>query len=128
MSSNEARQVVQSGLERRRAEKLRREQELDRQERKLRIIINENHAAKSMSPQQKQEAVRLRREVYRQARELERAMEQAAMSAVKRYAWACGIIALVALMTPLPWWYAGVLVMGLGVFPMGYIWRLYGCG
>ena len=49
MSSNEARQIVEDGLDRRREDRIRRDAALENQARQLRLTISGNHAMKTMS-------------------------------------------------------------------------------
>ena len=49
MSSNEARQIVTDGLDRRREDRIRRDAVLENQARQLRQTISGNHAMKTMS-------------------------------------------------------------------------------
>lgn len=129
MSSEEARQTVQKGLERRAAESRRKEADLEAQARKLRATINDNHTTRTLTEVQRkameQEQREARRTARMEAKARERAREDAAVMAVKRYSVACAGIMLVTALTPFPWWAAMALIPGLAVFPTAYIYRLY---
>ena len=49
MSSNEARQIVEDGLDRRREDRIRRDAALENQARQLRLTISGNHATRTMT-------------------------------------------------------------------------------
>lgn len=132
MSSTEARQIVQGGLDRQRADRQRRDEFMDAQERQLRLTINRNHTHRTLSEAQKkamaEEAAEKRRAERRAAREADRRREEAASLAVRRYIIACGGIVLATLLTPFPWWAAAPLIVGLAVFPLCDVYQLYWTG
>lgn len=127
MSSEEARQIVADGLERRKAEQ--RDAELERQERLLRLTINDNHTEKTMTEIQRFEMLKDEAIKKMKAREMERAArvarDMAAEEAVNKYGITCLVTLLVSAITRLNIFVAIALVMGLAVFPAAYIFRLY---
>lgn len=129
MSSNEARQIVQNGLDQKKAERKRRDEALDVQERELRQTINRNHLMKTMNEAQRramEQAERERRKAERRAAAaLERVRQEKGTAAARRYVYACIGSFLLAGFTSFPWWAAIALALGLAVFPAAYIYRLY---
>lgn len=129
MSSEEARQIVADGLERRKEEQRQRDAELERQERMLRLTINGNHTERTLSEAQKKELekekIRQRREEKRKAREDRAARDMAAEMCVNNYGIACLVILLVSAITRLNFFVMIALVLGLAVFPVAKIYRLY---
>jgi hypothetical protein len=129
MSSEEARQIVADGLERRKEEQRQRDAELERQERMLRLTINGNHTERTISEAQKKELDkekdRQRREEKRKAREDRAARDMAAEMCVNKYGIACLVILLVSAITRLNFFVMIALVLGLAVFPVAKIYRLY---
>jgi hypothetical protein len=129
MSSEEARQIVKDGLEKRKEEQLQMDKELDRQERILRLAINDNHQEKNLSEAQKKELekekTRRRREAKEKARKDRIAREMAAQMCVNKYAIACLIVMLMAAITRMNVFVCLSLVAGLAVFPVAKIYRLF---
>ena len=129
MSSDEARQIVADGLERRKEEQRQRDAELEKQERLLRLTINGNHTEKTLSEAQKKELekekARQRREAKEKARKDRAARDMAAEMTVNNYGIACLIILLVSAITRLNFFVTLALVAGLAVFPVAKIYRLY---
>lgn len=129
MSSNEARQIVEAGLERKKAERLQRDAELEKQERLLRMTINDNHLVKTISEAQKKELqkeeARKRKEARAKARADSAARDMAAEDALSRYGIICLVILLIASIARLNVFVVIALVLGLAVFPAAYIYRLY---
>lgn len=62
-----------------------------------------------------------RQEAQRKAREL----EYKGTMAVRKYVYACVGNLLLVGFTSFPWWAAVALALGLAVFPVAYIYRLY---
>ena len=131
--SNEARQIVQAGLDRRKADRetAAREARLERYEQDQIRCCNE-HSANAKVLRQKEETGRLNRELFeaRQAAKAEAVAKQmardlAATDAVKKYITACLAIFTLTIFTHLPVWAAFTTIMGLAVFPVCYIFRLY---
>ena len=129
MSSDEARKIVADGLERRKEEKMQRDAELDEQERLLRLTINGNHTEKTLSEAQKKEQekekARQRREAKEKARRDRAARDMAAEMTLNNYGVAFLVILLVACVTRLNVFVVLALVLGLAVFPIAKIYRLY---
>lgn len=121
MSSNEAKRIVSEGLEQRRIERNQREAALEDQERKLRLTINDNHTARTMTDTQKIEAVKKESKARKKARQKKK---NAAILSVQYYVRACIGIILSTLLTPFPWWAAAALIVGCAVFPIAHILRL----
>ena len=129
MSSEEARQIVADGLERRKEEQRQRDAELEKQERLLRLTINGNHTEKTLSEAQKKklekEKARQRREAKEKARRDRAARDMAAEMTVNNYGITSLVILLVSCITRLNFFVAIALVLGLAVFPVAKIYRLY---
>lgn len=121
MNSNEAKRIVSEGLEQRRIERNQRESALDDQERKLRLTINNNHTARTMTDTQKIEKVMKEHKARVRASQKKKA---SAILSVQYYVRACIGIFLATLLTPIPWWAAVTLVVGCAVFPTAHIIRL----
>lgn len=131
--SNEARQIVQAGLERRKADReaAAREAQLERYEQDQIRCCNE-HFANAKVQRLMDETGRMNREQYEarkaareQALAMEMAREQAATDAVKKYGVFCLATLCLTIFTHLPVWAAITTVIGMGVFPAAYIFRLY---
>ena len=131
--SNEARMIVQAGLERRKIQRAEAAQEarLERYEQDQIHFCNV-HSAAAKEQRQLEETGRIRREQMEErrnaraaalAQELER--EEAATEAVKKYAVICLVILCLTIFTYLPLWGAITLIVSLAVFPAAYIFRLY---
>lgn len=126
MSSEEAKQAIRDGLERRKQEREAQKQEarLDSYEQDMLDAISEKAATarKNEQKQQNREAIR----AMRSARQMEQAMKDAAAeNAVRRYGYICLIIMMVATWTPIPWYGAAALMAGLASLTAAYIFRLY---
>lgn len=131
--NNEARKIVQAGLDRRKADReaAAREARLERYEQDQIHFCNE-HCANAKEQRQLEETGRRNRQQYearRAAREqalaLEMAREQAAIDAVKKYGIFCMALLCLTIFTHLPLWGAITTAIGMGVFPAVYIFRLY---
>lgn len=129
MSNEEARRVVQTGLDKLKIERKEREAALEDQARQLRLTINDNHTARTLTEAQRKELAKVEAQKRREARAAalaqEQAREDAATLAVQRYMMACIGTMLMAMLTPFPWWASATLIAGLAVFPAAYIIRLY---
>lgn len=129
MSSEDARKIVQNGLDQLKIERKEREAALEAQEQQLRRTINVNHTARTMTAAQHQAAAEEAARKRRQERAIERREEAVrtmkADRAVRLYGLACLVILLLAAVTELPLWGAAALAFGLMVFPAVYIFRLY---
>lgn len=133
MSNDEARKIVQSGLDRRKEDRqiAEREGRLERYEQDMIDTCNKNCAnAKVLRlteesgrlQKQQMEAKRLAR-AEALAKEMER--EEKACSAVKKYIVACMALLCLTIFTYLPMWAAVTFALGLAVFPAAYVFRLY---
>lgn len=129
MSNEEARQIVQDGLDQRKIQRQQRAEELDNQERLLRMTINDNHLVKTITEEQKKqqrlEEARKQREEWAKARAARVAREMKAEEAANTYFIVCLVILLVSAITRLNFFVAMALILGLAVFPAAYIFRLY---
>lgn len=129
MSSEEARQIVADGLERRKEEQVQKDAEMDRQERMLRLTINGNHTERTLSEAQKKEQekekARQRRAAKEKARKDRAARDMAAEMAVNQYGIVCLVIILVSCVFRLNFFVFLALVLGLAVFPVAKIYKLY---
>lgn len=133
MNSNEARTIVQSGLERRKDDRneAAREQQLEAYERQMICHCNE-HCADAKAIRKLEETARLnqeqaeaRRISRKAALEAELAKEERACEAVKRYIVICmGLLCLTAF-TELPLWAVITMAIGSGVLLAAYIFRVY---
>ena len=129
MSTNEARQIVTDGLERRKEDRIRRDAALEEQARKLRMTISGNHALKTMTEIQRKA---LEEEEARQ-RKAERAKAKAdlvikdmkAEDACRKYGFAVLLVILLTAVSRMNVFFSLALVLGLAVFPAVYIYRLY---
>ena len=133
MSNEEARRIVQLGLERRKAdrEKAAQEAKLEKYEQDQILFCN-MHGADAKVQRQKEETGRLNRERFAAMRTAQAeavakqmARDQAAVDAVKKYIVVCLAMFTLTIFTHLPVWAAFTTIMGLAVFPAAYIFRLY---
>ena len=129
MSSNEARQIVQDGLEQRKIERERRDAQLEQQERILRLKINDNHTWKTLSEAQ-QEKIRKEAEAeYKKIRAEKKAQalarELEVEDTVQKSILTGLSILLAAGIFRLNVFVALALVLGLAIFPAVKIYRLY---
>lgn len=129
MSNEEARQIVEGGLEQRRIQRQKRAEELEDQARLLRITINDNHLVKAINEERNKQLKIEEDRKRREARARERAesviRDQKASDACNSYLMACLLIMLVSAVTRLNFFVALALILGLAVFPAAYIFRLY---
>ena len=129
MSSNEARQIVTDGLERRKEDRVRRDAELEIQARQLRLTISGNHAQKTMTEIQR----KAMEEEEARKRKAERAKAKAdlvikdmkAEDACRKYGAVCLLIILLTAISRMNVFFSLALALGLAVFPAVYIYRLY---
>ena len=129
MSSNEARQIVEDGLDRRREERIRRDAALENQARQLRLTISGNHAMKTMTEIQRKAMA----EEEARKRKAERAKAKADMvikgmkaeDACRKYGIAVLLIILLTAVSRMNVFFSLALALGLAVFPAVYIYRLY---
>jgi hypothetical protein len=129
MSSEEARNIVAAGLERRREDRDLRDAALEDQARQLRMTINDNHNFRTISEEQKKameaENIKKRRAERAKAKADQVIRDMKAEEAVRKYGLACLLILLMTAVFRLNVFVAIALVLGLAVFPTAYIYRLY---
>lgn len=129
MSSNEARQIVADGLEKKKLERAQRDAALEDQARKLRLTISGNHAERTMSEIQR----KAREEAKARERRAERVRAKAARvyrdmkveQIVRSYGLLCLLILLMTAVTRMNILVSIALVLGMAVFPAVDIYRLY---
>lgn len=127
MTTEEARDYVQAGLNRLRETRLEREKEeqLDAFEAEMISFCNQHSAITRKTMAEKEKC-----EKYRAAKAEKRAemrkKDEAAELACTKYGYACVAILLTCCVTPLPFYGAAALIAGLAVFPVVYIAKLYG--
>lgn len=129
MSTNEARQIVTDGLDRLKAERIRREAEMDAQAYRLWQTISDNHAQKTMTEIQRKA---MAEEEARQ-RKAERAKAKAdlvikdmkAEDACRKYGFAVLLVILLTAVSRMNVFFSMALILGMAVFPAVYIYRLY---
>lgn len=129
MSSEEARQIVEDGLERRKVEREQRDAELENQERILRLKINDNHAVKTLTERQrlalqkeaarKQRAERARRKAEMVVKEMD------AQDAAYKYGFFCACMILLAAVSRLNIFVLLATLLGAAVFPVIRICKIY---
>lgn len=130
---NEARRIVQAGLDRRKAdrEKAAQEARLERYEQDQIRCCNEHYAnAKALrlmdeTGRMQREQLRARQAAREEAMARELARDEAAKDAVRKYIMVCLAIFCLTIFTYLPVWAAVTTVLGLALFPAAYILRLY---
>lgn len=129
MSTEEARNIVAAGLERRKEDRVRRDAALEDQARKLRMTINDNHNFRTLSEEQRKaleaENIQKRRAERAKAKADQVIRDMKAEEAVRKYGLACLLILLMTAVFRLNVLVAIALTMGLAVFPAAYIYRLY---
>ena len=127
MSSEEARNYVEAGLERRSIARQEREQEekLDAYEAEMISFCNK-HSADSKKTQAEKEKCESHRAMKAEKREAMRKKEEAAEMACTKYGYACVVILLLSAWTSLPFYAALALIAGLAVFLAVYIVKLFG--
>lgn len=130
MSSEEARQIVEDGLERRKAEREQRDAELENQERILRLKINDNHHYRTMSEYQLMElqmnAERKRYELQKKRHDEMVAISKKAEEIINKYGIFCLVMVVLAIISRLNIFVLLATVLGAAVFPVIRIGRLYG--
>ena len=129
MSSNEARQIVADGLERRREDRVRRDAALEDQARQLRQTISGNHAMKTMTEVQRKamevEEARKRRAERAKAKADQVIADMKAEDACRKYGIAVLLIILLTAISRMNVFFSLALMISLAVFPAVYIYRLY---
>lgn len=129
MSNEEARQIVEEGLAQKKIQRQQRDEELDNQERLLRVTINDNHQDAKKAEAEKQQKLmddaRKQREARAKAREVRAAMDMKAEQAANAFLAVCLVILLIAAITRMNLFVMLALVLGLAVDTAAYIYRLY---
>ena len=129
MSSNEARQIVTDGLDRRREDRIRRDAALENQARQLRLTISGNHAQKTMTEIQgkamEEEEARKRKAERAKAKADMVIKDMKAEDACRKYGFAVLLVILLTAVSRMNVFFSLALVLGLAVFPAVYIYRLY---
>ena len=133
MSNEEKKQIVQDGLDRRKAERAEaeREAQLDSYEVDQLAAVHRNCEDARMSREaeqnrsiQHQQRIARRQEWAAQAAQ-KQMLEDKSMAAVRYYGVLCLVVMLISALTRLPFWAAAALMLGGMVFPVSYIFRLY---
>lgn len=129
MSSNEARKIIEGGLQRRKDERIRRDAVLEDQARQLRQTISGNHAQKTMTEIQRkamaEEEARKRRAERAKAKADLIIRDMKAEAACRYYGIAVLLVILLTAISRMNVFFAMALALGLAVFPAVYIYRLY---
>lgn len=129
MNSNEARQIVEDGLERKKMERMQRDAELEKQERLLRLTINDNHLVKTINEEQKKlqqkKEAQARRESWAKKQADRVARDMAAEEAVHVYGIVFLVILLVASVFRINFFVTLALMVGMAAVFAAYIYRIY---
>lgn len=125
MSTEEARNYVEAGLQRRSIARQEREEQLDDFEQEMISFCNK-HFADSKKTRLKKEKCETNRAMRAEKRAAMRQKEEAAEMACTKYGYTCVAILLLSAWTPLPFYAAVALIAGLAVFPAVYIVKLFG--
>ena len=129
MNSNEARKIVESGLERKKMERMQRDAELEKQERLLRLTINDNHLVKTINEEQKKlqqkKEAQARRESWAKKQADRVARDMAAKEAVHVYGIVFLVILLVASIFRINFFVTLALMVGMAAVFAAYIYRIY---
>lgn len=124
MTTEEARDYVQAGMDMRNIRRQEREERLDAFEAEMISFCNKHSATTRMTTAEKEkcEMNRVRKAEKRAAM---RKKDELAEMACTKYGYACVAILLTCCVTPLPFYGAAALIAGLAVFPTVYIAKLY---
>lgn len=125
MSTEEARNYVEAGLQRRSIARQEREEQLDDFEQEMISFCNK-HSAASKKTQAEKEKCESHRAMKAEKRAAMRQKEEAAEMVCTKYGYACVAILLLSAWTPLPFYAALALIAGLAVFPAVYIAKQFG--
>ena len=129
MSTNEARQIVTDGLERRREARVRRDAALEEQARQLRLTISGNQAEKTMSEIQwkamEEEKARKRKAERAKAKADLVIKDMKAEDACRKYGIVVILIMLLTAVSRMNVFFSLALMIAMAVFPAVYIYRLY---
>ena len=123
MSSNAiTRENVQAAIDRNRAGIKERQLEQYELDMIRRLNVHCADAKKDTASREREEARRAEREA---ARAKDREREEKGTRAARLYVYSCVANLLLVGFTSFPWWAAVALALGLAVFPLSYIYRLY---
>lgn len=129
MSAEEARNVVNAGLERRKEERERRDAVLEDQARQLRQTISGNHATKTMTEIQRkaleEEEARKRKAERAKAKADMVIKDMKAEEACRNYGIVVLLIILLTAVSRMNVFFSLATIIGMAVFPAVYIYRLY---
>lgn len=144
MSSEEARRLVEDGLQRRREQQKEaaREERLEAYERDMIAACNGNCAdarilrladerdrltQAQLAAPKKEQQIQLAAQRREQREKLQKEWERdsTAMESVRAYVFFCLVVMLVTVWTPFPWWAAVALIAGTAVCLGAYVFRLY---
>lgn len=127
---NEARQYVENGLQKRREERELREQTLEDQARQLRQTISGNHAQKTMTEIQKkameEEDARKRRAERAKVKAEMVVKDMKAQDTANKYGIFCIVMILLAAVSRLNIFVLLATLLGVSVFPVIRICKIYG--
>lgn len=126
MNSNEAKQIVQNGLDQRKVMRQEAEREAIREKFEQDMISACNlHCADAKEKRERREAQKRRRAEEAASRAKAWELECKRAYACQLYGVLCLVILLIAALTKFPFWAALALIAGGAVFPLVYIFRLY---
>ena len=125
MTTEEARDYVQAGLDRQKEARQEREEQLDAFEAEMISCCNQ-HSANARKTTAEKEKCEMDRALKAEKRAAMRKKDELAELACTKYGYACVAILLTCCVTPLPFYGAAALIAGLAVFPAVYIAKLYG--
>lgn len=127
---NEAKQYVENGLQKRREERELREQTLEDQARQLRQTISGNHAQKTMTEIQKkameEEDARKRRAERAKVKAEMVVKDMKAQDTANKYCIFCIVMILLAAVSRLNIFVLLATLLGVSVFPVIRICKIYG--
>lgn len=124
MTTEEARDYVQAGLDQRNIRRQEREEKLDAFEAEMISFCNQ-HSAITRKTTAEKEKCEKDRAAKAEKRAAMRKKDELAEVACTKYGYACVAILLTCCVTPLPFYGAAALIAGLAVFPAVYIAKLY---
>lgn len=124
MKPEEARRIVEEGLQRRKLQMLEKEQQLDWYEAEMISRCNQ-HCAEQRKERREAEIRNLFSMGEREARQAQELLEQKIIHAVKLFLVFSIITMMLTTWSPLEWWAALSLIAGAASFPAAYIFRLY---
>jgi hypothetical protein len=126
MNSNEARKIVQDGLQERKIRKQEAEREALREKFEQDMIHACNvNCAGAKAKRETMEQAKKRRAEAAASRAKAWELECKRIYACQLYGILCLVVLLVSALTKFPFWAAVTLIAGGAVFPLVYIFRLY---